>query len=85
MAYVQHAFMTEQERAEVRRQNELQDELKSLGEMQALIVLKLSIALRGGLTADLREQIEGAAASYGEHFEKLMAACPERQKAIGKR
>jgi hypothetical protein len=85
MAYAQHAFMSESERAEMRRQNELQDELKRLGEMQSLIVLKLSIALRGGLTKDLREQIEGAAQSYGEHFNRLMAACPERQKAIGKR
>jgi hypothetical protein len=35
-----------------------------------------------GLTRDLREQIEGAAASYGEAFSRLMAACPERQRAI---
>jgi hypothetical protein len=82
MAFVQYGHLTEAEREHQRHQNELQDELKRLGEVQSLIVLKLSIALRGGLTRDLREQIEGAAASYGEAFSRLMAACPVRVEKL---
>jgi len=85
MVYVTHVHMTETEREEVRRQNQLQDELKRLGEMQALIVLKLGIALRSGLTTKLRDEIEDAAASYGKAFSKLMAACSEPVKYLGRR
>jgi hypothetical protein len=85
LAYVQYGQITEAERAEQQRQRQLDEWLKELESTQALIRIKLSIALRSGLDRDLREQIEEAAASYGEAFNRLMAACPARQILVGKR
>jgi len=85
MVAVVTPYMSEAEREQVRRQNELAAELKHLGVMQDVIRVKLEIALRGGLTKQLRSEIEDASASYGKAFSKLLAACSEPVKYLGRR
>ena len=59
--------------------------LQDMRSAQDLIHIKLGIALRSGLTKQLRNEIDDAAASYGKAFSKLMAACPEPVKYLGRR
>jgi hypothetical protein len=85
MAYVQTGSQSQEQRDEYDRQQEAAEWLKDLENSQALIRIKLSIALRGGMTRDLRDQITEAAADYGKAFERLLAACPVQQKMVTRR
>lgn len=76
-------YMTESDREEMRREQELARLLREMRQAQDLIHIKLGIALRGGLNRNLRQEINDAAVAYGEAFSKLMAACPEQQKVVG--
>jgi hypothetical protein len=78
-------YMSDSDREELKREQMLAGLLKNMRECQDLIHIKLGIALRGGLTRDLRDQIEDAAQSYGEAFSRIMAACHEQQRVITSR
>jgi hypothetical protein len=63
------------ERAELERQQrqEIADLFKMLEGQQNLIRVKLEILVRGGATAALLKDINEAASSYGEVFDRIMA------------
>jgi hypothetical protein len=85
MAYVQYGHMTEAERQQQHHKQQIEQAFKELGEWQATILNNLRIAYRNGRSKELSQQMQNAADHYGELFEQIMAACPERQKQIARR
>lgn len=65
-----------------KQQRERDALFKTLQEYQDLIRIKLSIWVRNGPSAALRQDIEEAASAYGEAFDKIMSSSPPRLTAI---
>jgi hypothetical protein len=68
MSYVQYSNQSEAERAADQHRRYIEQQLKELGEYQAIIALKLGIMVRGGSTPQLTEQLEDAQAEYGKRY-----------------
>jgi hypothetical protein len=76
MAFVQYGHhQTEAERAADDHRRYIDQQLKELGEYQAVIALRLGIMVRGGATPQLIEQLEDAQTEYGKRYTAIREYC----------